>query len=46
MRRGRALGRLIEGVQNGEPFAIITVAVMVIVLVGWVVYKIKKGPRV
>jgi len=46
MRRGRALGRLIEGVSNGEPLALITVGVMVVVFIGWIAYKIKNGPNV
>jgi hypothetical protein len=46
MRRGRGLARLIEGVSNGEPFALITVGVMVMVGIGWFVYKVKNGPRV
>jgi hypothetical protein len=46
MRRGRALGRLIEGVQNGEPFSIFIVVVLVVVFVGWIIYKVKNGPKV
>jgi hypothetical protein len=43
--RGRRLARFIEALSNGDPMAIGFAALMVAVFIGWVVYKIKTGPK-